>query len=99
MYVMPLFSPIAGGAGTPGKSAYEIAVDNGYVGTEAEWLASISGAGAVATHEGVFNHPNFNAAYNHSISPHLQFSGLNRLIVAEQEPPDLVDGDVFISIG
>jgi len=27
-----------------GKSAYEIAVDNGYVGTEAQWLASLKGA-------------------------------------------------------
>jgi OmcA/MtrC family decaheme c-type cytochrome len=26
-----------------GKSAYELAVDNGYVGTEAEWLASLKG--------------------------------------------------------
>lgn len=26
-----------------GKSAYEIAVDNGFIGTEAEWLASLHG--------------------------------------------------------
>lgn len=32
-----------GGAGTPGKSAYEIAVENGFVGTEAQWLASLEG--------------------------------------------------------
>ena len=30
--------------GDPGKSAYEIAVENGYVGTEEEWLASLHGA-------------------------------------------------------
>jgi hypothetical protein len=30
--------------GTPGKSAYQIAVDNGFVGTEAQWLASLQGA-------------------------------------------------------
>jgi hypothetical protein len=93
---MPLFSPVAGGAGTPGKSAYDIAVDNGFVGTEAEWLASISGAGAVSVHESAFNHPHFDAAYDHSISPHLQFSGLKRLIVSDQQPPDVGDGDVFI---
>lgn len=29
--------------GTPGKSAYEIAVDNGFEGTEEEWLASLVG--------------------------------------------------------
>ena len=27
-----------------GKSAYQIAVDNGFIGTEAEWLASLQGA-------------------------------------------------------
>jgi hypothetical protein len=35
-----------GGAGTPGPagaSAYEIAVANGFVGTEAEWVASLEG--------------------------------------------------------
>lgn len=26
-----------------GKSAYQIAVDNGFVGTESEWLASLAG--------------------------------------------------------
>ena len=30
--------------GTEGKSAYEVAVDEGYVGTEQEWLASLVGA-------------------------------------------------------
>lgn len=39
---------IAGGSGPgsqgpPGESAYEIAVDNGFVGTEQEWLASLKG--------------------------------------------------------
>lgn len=29
-----------------GKSAYEIAVANGFEGTEAEWLASLQGADA-----------------------------------------------------
>ena len=32
-----------GGSGTDGKSAYEIAVDNGFVGTETEWLESLKG--------------------------------------------------------
>ena len=31
------------GSGTAGKSAYEIAVDNGFVGTETEWLESLKG--------------------------------------------------------
>ena len=32
-----------GGAGTAGASAYEVAVENGFVGTEAEWLLSLVG--------------------------------------------------------
>ena len=32
-----------GGSETAGKSAYEIAVDNGFVGTETEWLESLNG--------------------------------------------------------
>ena len=39
-----------GGDGTPGEpgadglSAYQIAIANGFVGTEADWLASLSGS-------------------------------------------------------
>ena len=33
-----------GSDGEDGASAYEIAVDNGFVGTEAEWLTSLNGA-------------------------------------------------------
>jgi hypothetical protein len=32
-----------GPKGDPGKSAYQVAVDNGFVGTEPEWLASLKG--------------------------------------------------------
>ena len=31
------------GEGAPGKSAYEIAVENGFVGSEKEWLKSLEG--------------------------------------------------------
>ena len=33
----------SGGAGAPGKSAYEIAVEQGFIGDEQEWLASLKG--------------------------------------------------------
>lgn len=33
-----------GGGGADGKSAYEIAVDNGFVGSETQWLESLKGA-------------------------------------------------------
>lgn len=32
-----------GGAGEPGKSAYEIAVEHGFVGSEEDWLESLKG--------------------------------------------------------
>lgn len=35
-----------GRKGDRGKSAYEVAVDNGFVGTEVEWLASLKGKSA-----------------------------------------------------
>lgn len=37
-----------GGSGEPGKSAYEIAVDNGFDGTEEEWLESLHGEDGVS---------------------------------------------------
>ncbi len=37
------FIDTGGVAGPPGDSAYEIAVDNGFVGTEVEWLESLEG--------------------------------------------------------
>ena len=36
---------VAGAAGADGKSAYEVAVDNGFVGTEQEWLDSLAAGG------------------------------------------------------
>lgn len=41
---------ISGGSGPAGKSAYQIAVENGFVGTEEEWLASL-GSGFADTFE------------------------------------------------
>ena len=41
------YTPVKGidySDGVNGKSAYQIAVDNGFIGTEAEWLASLRGA-------------------------------------------------------
>lgn len=36
-------TPAPGIPGAPGESAYQIAVNNGFVGTEVEWLASLIG--------------------------------------------------------
>jgi len=45
------------GAGADGKSAYEVAVDNGFVGTEVEWLASLVGPAGPAGADGAQGPP------------------------------------------
>ena len=47
---------LGGGTGTAGKSAYEIAVDNGFVGTETEWLESLKGSDGVKGDNGTTPH-------------------------------------------
>ena len=42
---------LAGKDGVDGKSAYELAVANGYEGTEAEWLRSLAGANGKSAYE------------------------------------------------
>ncbi|MER8004777.1 hypothetical protein [Streptomyces sp. NPDC094149] len=45
--LVPAQAPGGGTTGTPGKSAYEVAVEQGYSGTVTQWLASLVGpAGA-----------------------------------------------------
>lgn len=39
-----------GGSSTDGKSAYQIAVDNGFVGTETEWILSLKGENGITPH-------------------------------------------------
>jgi len=39
----PITISTVGVAGQRGKSAYEVAVDNGFTGTEKEWLESLKG--------------------------------------------------------
>ncbi|MGX9985855.1 phage upper tail fiber protein [Soonwooa purpurea] len=41
------------GSGSDGKSAYEIAVENGFVGTESEWLDSLKGDDGYTPQKGV----------------------------------------------
>ena len=51
--IITLNSTSSGGSGADGLSAYEIAVNNGFVGTELEWLASLEGADGVDGTNGV----------------------------------------------
>ncbi|MCF0137051.1 MAG: hypothetical protein HUJ66_01670 [Oscillospiraceae bacterium] len=41
---LALLKASGGGGGSPGKSAYEIALDHGFSGTQEQWLASLKGA-------------------------------------------------------
>lgn len=41
-----------GPKGDPGKSAYQVAIDNGFVGTEQEWLDSLQGEPGLAGQDG-----------------------------------------------
>src|SRR5699024_401948 len=43
---------VGGGAGEPGKSAYEIAVENGFEGDEQAWLDSLVGPQGPAGKDG-----------------------------------------------
>ena len=47
-------------AGQDGKSAYQVAVDNGFRGSEYEWLASLHGADGVASGDDVYVVNNYN---------------------------------------
>ena len=47
-----LFGGCGGSDGSDGKSAYEIAVENGFTGTEEEWLAMLAGGGGAIPGDG-----------------------------------------------
>ena len=49
---------IAGRRGKEGKSAYEVAVDNGFEGTEQEWLDSLVSDAAMITYPTHYDFPN-----------------------------------------
>ncbi len=38
---------LKGATGADGRSAYELAVEGGYVGTETQWIASLAGSGSL----------------------------------------------------
>jgi hypothetical protein len=53
--------------GQAGKSAYQVAVDNGFVGTEAEWLASLQGGGSGGAFEHIQSTPASTWVVNHNL--------------------------------
>jgi len=50
----------------PGRSAYKIAVDNGFIGTEQEWLATIGGIELGESQTTAYRGDRGKAAYDHS---------------------------------
>ena len=83
-----------GPQGDTGKSAYQIAVDNGFNGTESEWLASLNGdLGELVTEEntvpnefdGVYI-PNFGLDFNNTGARVLANDGNRKIIVLPIEP-------------
>ncbi len=55
--VLSLGSCMAGEAGVDGKSAYELAVENGFAGTEKEWLDSLKGEQGIQGAQGIQGDP------------------------------------------
>ena len=51
-YIQASLSNAGALKGEPGKSAYEIAVEHGYSGTEEEWIASLPGTPGITPHIG-----------------------------------------------
>jgi hypothetical protein len=96
-----------GGVGSNGLSAYEIAVKNGFEGTESEWLDSLKGTDgkdAEITIDRVFYSGSYNAICAYALVPELNkkltiiddngFSSLNSLwqIVAFSSEPETAKG-------
>jgi hypothetical protein len=59
----------SGAPGPPGKSAYEIAVANGYTGTETEWLDSLKAAGKRYEHTQSTPATTWNIQHNLNVKP------------------------------
>lgn len=76
--------------GMPGKSAYEIAIDGGYEGTEAQWIASLKGekGDSDSVTENVFDEDSTNAVANNILLNFFKTGSLNM--------KELVNGDITL---
>lgn len=99
-----------GGSGTPGadgKSAYEIALENGFVGTEVEWLDSLKGADGADGAPGADGADGADGKSAYEIAVENGFSGTEEewldSLVGPQGPPggssDLEFFDEGVSLG
>ena len=57
-----LMMTVTGGSGPEGRSAYKIAVAEGFVGTEAQWLASLKGEKGDTGNTGATGQPGVDGA-------------------------------------
>jgi len=82
---------VAGGAGTAGKSAYEIAVEHGFEGTEEEWLESLKGETGPQGPQGTQGPPGADGKSAYEIAVDNGFEGTEEEWLAslkgEQGPP------------
>lgn len=80
--------------GQDGKSAYEIAVEKGYSGSETEWIASLAGVPGETPHIGGNGHW-FIGAVDTGVNatPSLSYSDLTNKPTLNGE---IIDGDVEI---
>lgn len=67
-------SDIKGSTGAEGKSAYQVAVGNGYVGTEEEWLESLKGEDGQPGPQG---NPGPSGSDGESCTPYYQYALVN----------------------
>lgn len=94
--------------GAPGKSAYEIAVENGFSGTETEWLASLEGedgTDGASTWDGITGKPetfppsphNHDTLYAPALSPAINLMPDSGRFAGKMNPLGLLAGAFRVS--
>lgn len=72
--------------GADGKSAFEIAVEHGYVGTEEQWLESLKGADGENGHDGADGQPGTDGKSAYEIAVEHGYIGTEEEWLAEIKP-------------
>lgn len=80
--------------GADGASAYEVAIQNGFVGTEAQWLASLVGPQGAQGPQGIQGPPGSDAAVTSaSIIAALGYTPANESVLGDiQSALDVING-------
>lgn len=85
-----------GGAGTDGDSAYEIAVNNGFIGTESAWLLSLVGADGQDGSQGIQGEPGTANASSVAIDDtNLTYEASNVQEALEKQQDSIIYGGTF----